>query len=63
MNVGSGFTDEERRYYWDNQDEIIGRVIEVKFKEITVDKKTGLESLQFPVYVQRREMGKEPSYN
>lgn len=31
--------------------------------EITVDKKTGLESLQFPVYVQRREMGKEPSYN
>ena len=63
VNVGSGFTDEERRYYWNNQDEIIGRVIEVKFKEITVDKKTGLESLQFPVYVQRREMGKEPSYN
>ena len=63
VNVGSGFTDEERRYYWDNQDEIIGRVIEVKYKEITVDKKTGLESLQFPVYVCRREMGKEPSYN
>ena len=63
VNVGSGFTDEESRYYWNNQDEIIGRVIEVKFKEITVDKKTGLESLQFPVYVQRREMGKEPSYN
>lgn len=63
VNVGSGYSDEERRYYWDNQDEIIGRVIEVKYKEITVDKKTGLESLQFPVYICRREMGKEPSYN
>lgn len=63
VNVGSGFTDEERRYYWNNQNEIIGRVIEVKYKEITVDKKTGLESLQFPVYISRREQGKEPSYD
>ena len=63
VNVGSGFTDEERSYYWNNQDKIIGRVIEVKYKEITTDKKTGLESLQFPVYVGLRENGKEPSYN
>lgn len=63
VNVGSGFTDEERKYYWNNQDEIIGRVIEVKFKEITTDKKTGLESLQFPVYCGIREIGKEVSYN
>ena len=63
VNVGSGFTDEERSYYWNNQDKIIGRVIEVKYKEITTDKKTGLESLQFPVYVGLRENGKEVSYN
>lgn len=63
VNVGSGFTDEERNYYWNNQDEIIGRIIEVKYKEITTDKKTGLESLQFPVYIRLREPGKEPSYN
>ena len=63
VNVGSGFTDEERSYYWNNQDKIIGRVIEVKYKEITTDKKTGLESLQFPVYVGLREAGKEVSYN
>ena len=63
VNVGSGFTDEERSYYWNNQDEIIGRVIEVKYKEITTDKKTGLESLQFPVYIGLREAGKEVSYN
>ena len=63
VNIGSGFTDEERGYYWNNQDEIIGRVIEVKYKEITTDKKTGLESLQFPVYIGLREVGKEVSYN
>ena len=61
--MGSGFTDEERSYYWNNQDKIIGRVIEVKYKETTTDKKTGLESLQFPVYVGLRENGKEVSYN
>ena len=63
VNVGSGFTDEERSYYWNNQNKIIGRVIEVKYKEVTTDKKTGLESLQFPVYVGLRENGKEVSYN
>lgn len=63
VNIGSGFTDEERSYYWNNQDEIIGRVIEVKYKEITTDKKTGLESLQFPVYIGLREAGKQVSYN
>lgn len=63
VNVGSGFTNEERSYYWNNQNKIISRVIEVKYKEVTTDKKTGLESLQFPVYVGLRENGKEVSYN
>ena len=63
VNVGSGFTDEERKHFWENKDDIIGRIIEVKFKETTVDKKTGLESLQFPVFCGLREVGKETSYN
>lgn len=63
VNVGSGFTDEERELFWKNREDIVGRVIEVKYKEITVDKKTGLESLQFPVFCGLREVGKEPSYN
>ena len=63
VNVGSGFTDGERKTLWENREDIIGRVIEVKFKEITKDKKTGLESLQFPVFCGLREIGKEPSYN
>lgn len=63
VNVGSGFTDEERKNLWENREDVVGRVIEVKYKEITTDKKTGLESLQFPVFCGLREIGKEPSYN
>lgn len=63
VNVGSGYTNEERKIFWENKDQYIGRVIEVKYKEITKDKKTGLERLQFPVYCRMREAGKVVSYN
>ena len=63
VNVGSGFSDELRREIWNNKEDVIGRIVEVKHKEVTKDKKTGLESLQFPVFVILRELGKEESYN
>lgn len=63
VKVGSGFSDEERKEFWENKLKYIGRIIEVKYKEKTKDKKTGLESLQFPVYVRLREHGKTVSYN
>ena len=63
VNVGTGFSDEQRKEFWSNRDNITGRVIEVKYKEITKNKDTGLESLQFPVFMSLREMGKEISYN
>ena len=63
VNVGAGFTDEERNKYWSDKDNLIGRIITVKYKEISKDKKTGLESLQFPIYCGLREEGKEISYN
>lgn len=63
VKVGSGYNDEERLSFWNNREEYIGRTITVKYKEISRDKKTGLESLQFPVYCGLREPGKEPSYN
>ena len=48
VSVGSGFTDEERDYYWKNQDEIIGKIIDVQFfEETTNDKNDGI-SLRFP---------------
>ena len=63
VNVGSGFNDEERENFWQNREKLIGRVITVKYKEISKDKKTGLESLQFPIYCCLRESGKDVSYN
>lgn len=63
VNVGSGFDDETRKEFWDNKESLIGRIVEVKYKEISKDKKTGLESLQFPIYVSLREKGKAVSYD
>ena len=63
VNVGSGFDDETRAKLWNMRDELIGRVLEVKYKEISKDKKTGLESLQFPIYISLRDFGKEVSYD
>ncbi|MCL2627194.1 MAG: hypothetical protein FWD44_00665 [Oscillospiraceae bacterium] len=63
LNVGSGMTDEQRAEFWQKQNELVGRVIEVKYKEESSDKKTGLSSLQFPIFVSLREEGKEESYH
>lgn len=51
VRVGSGFTDEDRKYFWEHKDEIIGGICEVKYKEISQDKNTKMNSLQFPVFV------------
>ena len=62
VNVGSGMSDEQRDDFWLNRDSLPGRVIEVKYKEESSDKKTGLLSLQFPIFLSLREEGKEESY-
>ena len=63
VNVGSGFDDRTRKLFWEKKESLIGRIAEVKYKEITKDKKTKLESLQFPIFVQLREPGKCVSYD
>ena len=63
LNVGSGMSDEQRDEFWNMRDLLIGRVIEIKYKEESSDKKTGLQSLQFPIFVSLREEGKEESYD
>lgn len=34
-NVGSGFNDEERRYFWEHKDELIGKIVTISYFEIT----------------------------
>lgn len=62
VKCGSGFSDELREALWNDKDNIIGALCEVKYKEISSDKKTGLESLQFPVFVSLRTDKSEVSY-
>ena len=63
LNVGSGMTDEQRKEFWQIRENLPGRIIEVKYKEESSDKKTGSKSLQFPIFVALREDGKEVSYD
>ncbi len=63
VGVGSGFSDEQRKWFWEHRTELLGRIVEVKYKDITKDKGTGKESLQFPTFVQLREEGKKVSYD
>ncbi len=62
VKVGSGFTDEQRVAFWQSREDIAGMLCEVKYKETSKDKNTGLESLQFPVFVQIRTDKTEVSY-
>lgn len=62
VRVGSGFTDEERFWLWKRKESLLGSLCEVKYKEISQDKNTGAESLQFPVFVTLRTDKNEPSY-
>lgn len=62
LRVGSGFDDVTRVAVWANPDDYIGKIVECKYKEVTMDKKTGLESLQFPTFVRFRNDKNEVSY-
>ena len=62
VKVGTGFSDEQREAIWNGYIPLEGKLCEVKYKEISSDKKTGLESLQFPVFVRLRDDKTEVSY-
>lgn len=53
VNVGSGFTDEQRDKY--TKDNTVGKVVAVKYNAKIQDKKTGDFSLFLPVFIELRE--------
>lgn len=63
IGVGSGLSDETRKCMWEHQEDYIGKIIEVSYKEITKDKHTGMESLQFPTLVRIRSDKLDISYD
>lgn len=53
VNVGSGFSDANRKEYWDARSSLIGQIVEVRADTITQNQ-DGTHSLRFPRFVRFR---------
>ena len=53
IQVGSGFTDDQRSYFWKNPKNIIGKKVTVQYFQKSQNMK-GKKSLRFPVFVSVR---------
>ncbi len=62
VNVGGGFSDSDRKHFWQHPEDVIGKIISVKYKEETKNKDGGI-SIQFPVFETVRFDKSQPSYN
>ena len=47
--VGSGFSKEDREYYWNHKNEILNKIIEISYFEIS-NNQNGTYGLRFPVF-------------
>ena len=54
VNVASGLTEEQRVDIWANKDQYLGKIVEVKYFEETVNQNGG-RSLRFPVVLRFRD--------
>uniref|UniRef100_A0A6M3JSV7 Polydeoxyribonucleotide synthase [ATP] n=1 Tax=viral metagenome TaxID=1070528 RepID=A0A6M3JSV7_9ZZZZ len=48
FSVGTGFSSDDRRMYWQKRDRLIGRVCKIKYQHLTTGKKVP----RFPVFVE-----------
>lgn len=60
--LGLALMTRTRKTLWNMRDELIGRVIEVKYKEISKDKDR-IRKSSVSIYICLRENGKEVSYD
>ena len=54
VGVGSGWSDEQRQYYWKDKNRIVGKTIEIAYQAVSRNK-DGKESLSFPVVKKVRD--------
>lgn len=62
LAVGSGFSDEQRNFYYNNPNEILNKIVEVQYFEETKNDKGGT-SLRFPIFLQVRIDKNDESYD
>ena len=53
VNVGSGFTDNDRAVFWANRDQLVGQIVEVRADAVTQNQ-DGTYSLRFPRFLRFR---------
>ena len=58
VNVGSGFSDEQREEYWANRENILGELVEIRGDAITQNR-NGSYSLRFPRFLRFRSIDGE----
>ena len=49
-DCGSGFNDEDRKEFWENQEKYLGKTIEVEYQEVSLAENADTHSLRFAVY-------------
>lgn len=50
VNIGSGFSDDERKLYWENPNLLLGRIAVTEYNDITENKVTKQKSLFLPIW-------------
>ena len=56
VNVGSGFSDEDRTSYWDARNELLDNFVEVE-ADVVTQNQDGTYSLRFPRFMRFRSFG------
>lgn len=51
-DVGSGFTDAERKWIWENKESVLDRTAEIQYQEMTPD-----NIMRFPIFLRWRDLG------
>lgn len=62
VNAGSGLSEEESIYYWNNPNELIGKIAQIEYLNESQNEQGGY-SLRHPVFVRVRDDKTEPSYD
>lgn len=62
VRLGTGFTDQDRKNIWDKKEEVIGKIVQVDYFEITSNQNGG-KSLRFPSFKGFRELKTKEDIN
>ena len=58
-NVGSGLTDKNRKEFWENKINVIGRIVEIRADALTQNQNSSDFSLRFPRFIGFRNFDKD----